>query len=67
MFTINSNFKSIAEVLVYLKNNNITNINERAIFIKDFIDKENLGDGNAHELYLENGSSTLMNVIKEHS
>jgi 8-amino-7-oxononanoate synthase len=67
VFAINSNYKSIGEVLAYLKNKNISNIEERAKIIQDFIDKENLGDGNAHDRYLENGSSTLMNVISEHS
>lgn len=60
-------FNSIGEVLVYLKNENITNIDERAGIIQDFVDTENLSTGNPHERYLENGASTLMNVITEHS
>lgn len=67
MFAINYDFKSIGEVLSYLKNNNISDIDERANIIQAFIDKENMSGGNAHDRYLENGASTLMNVISEHS
>ncbi|KUG04421.1 8-amino-7-oxononanoate synthase [hydrocarbon metagenome] len=67
MFAISCDYNSIGEVLVYLRNNNITDINERAEIIQDFIDKENLGDGNAHDRFLESGPATIMNVINEHS
>jgi len=67
VFEISSDFDSIGEVLTYLKNEHITNIDERARIIQDFVDKENTGTGNAHDRYLENGASTSMNVITEHS
>ncbi len=60
-------FKSIGEVLLYIKNQDITNIDERAEIIQDFVDSENRKNGNAHDRYLENGPSTLMNVITKHS
>lgn len=69
MFEIRNEFISIGEVLSYLKKGNITNIEERAKFIQDFIDKENKNADNAFafDRYLENGASTFMNVVTEHS
>jgi glycine C-acetyltransferase len=67
VFEISRDFNSIGEVLMYLKNKNITNIDERSKVIQDFVDKENAGSGNAYDRYLENGPSTFMNVITEHS
>lgn len=67
MFEINNDFISIGEILSYIKKENITNVEERASLIQDFIDKENKGTGNAYDRYLENGASTLMNVVIEHS
>ncbi|NLO21263.1 MAG: pyridoxal phosphate-dependent aminotransferase family protein [Syntrophomonadaceae bacterium] len=60
-------FNSIGEVLAYLKRENISSIDERANIIQAFIDKEIQEGGNAHDRYLENGPSTLINVITEHS
>ncbi len=60
-------FKSIGEVLLHLKNQDITNIDERAEIIQEFVDGENKKNGNAYDRYLENGASTLMNVITKHS
>jgi glycine C-acetyltransferase len=60
-------FNSIGEVLVYLKKENITKIEERAKIIQDFVDTENRMTGNAYDRYLENGASTLTNVITDHS
>jgi len=60
-------FNSIGEVLVYLKKENITKIDERAKIIQDFVDAENIATGNAYDRYLEKGASTLTNVITEHS
>ncbi len=59
-------FNSMGEVLAYIKHNEITNIDERAMLIQDFVDKENKSAGNAYDRYLENGASTLMNVISDH-
>jgi len=53
--------------LAYLKVANITNVDERAKIIQDFVDNENKNAGNAHDRYLENGASTFMNVITEYS
>lgn len=67
MFAISHEYNSIGEVLAHLKNDNISNIDERAKIIDDFINKENLGNGNAHDRYLESGPASLMNVINVHS
>jgi glycine C-acetyltransferase len=64
---ISCDFNSIGEILAYLKNEKINNIDERAKIIQDFVEKENKSTGNAYDRYLENGPSTLMNVITEHS
>ena len=53
--------------MAYLKVANITNVDERAKIIQDFVDNENKNAGNAHDRYLENGASTFMNVITEYS
>jgi glycine C-acetyltransferase len=60
-------FISMGEVLSYLKKENITNIEERAKYIQDFIDqaKESTGNPYAFDRYLENGASTVMNVVSE--
>ncbi|MEA4926028.1 MAG: aminotransferase class I/II-fold pyridoxal phosphate-dependent enzyme [Syntrophomonadaceae bacterium] len=50
-----------------MKSHDITNIEDRANVIEDFVAKENSGDGNAHDRYLENGPASFMNVITEHS
>jgi len=67
VFEISYDFNSIGEVLAYLKVANITNVDERAKIIQDFVDNENKNAGNAHDRYLENGASTFMNVITEYS
>jgi len=67
LFEISYDFISIGEVLAYLKKGNITNIEERAKLIQDFIDQENKSSDNAYDRYLENGASTLMNVVTQHS
>jgi glycine C-acetyltransferase len=67
MFKINCDFISIGEVLRYLITENITDLEDRAKIIQDFVDNENKGAGNAHDRYLESGPSTIMNVITENS
>ena len=67
MFKLSCNFNSIGEVLAHLNNKNIINLDERAKIIQDFVDNENRNDGNAYDRYLENGASTLMNVVSDHS
>lgn len=64
---MSNEFISIGEVLMYLKKEKISNIEERAKLIQDFINKENKSTGNAYDRYLENGASTFMNVVTEHS
>ncbi len=58
-------FDSIGEVLAYLKS--ISDIEERAKVIQDFVDEENQRNGNAYDRYLEHGPSIQMNVVTEHS
>lgn len=57
----------MGEVLAYLKSNNICNIEERANYIQEFINKENIDTGYEYDRYMENGASNLSNVITEHS
>ena len=57
-------FISIAEVLGYLKVEDISDIEERAEIIQEFLNRQaSKGVGNAYERYLENGASTAANVI----
>ncbi len=61
------NFISIGEVLTYLKEGQISNLEKRAQCIQDFINKENKSVGFAFDRYLEKGPATFMNVVAEHS
>lgn len=57
-------FISIAEVLAYLKEEDICDIEERAEVIREFLDQEaKKGIGNAYDRYLENGASSAANVV----
>lgn len=64
---MNQDFFSMGEVLMYLKRNNIDSLEERAKYVQDFIDKENMDMGYEYDRYIENGASTFSNVVTEHS
>ncbi|KNF07693.1 putative pyridoxal phosphate-dependent acyltransferase [Gottschalkia purinilytica] len=64
---MDKHLSSIGEVLAYLKSNNIINIEKRAKYIQDFINKENRYTGYEYDRYLEYGASNLSNVITENS
>lgn len=57
---MSSDFVSIGDVLTHLKE--VNGLEERAQTIQDFINKDN-----EYGRYLENGPSTYMNVVTEHS
>lgn len=57
---------AMTEILAYLKEQDICDIEERSDLIQQFLSRERKnGNGNAYNRYLENGSSTLANVISE--
>ncbi|RNC28783.1 MAG: putative pyridoxal phosphate-dependent acyltransferase [Candidatus Dichloromethanomonas elyunquensis] len=64
---MHDDFISIGEVLTYLREENITDLENKAQYVHNFIEKENKSIGNAYDRYLENGPSTFMNVVTEHS
>lgn len=67
MIKIIDKFISMTEVLVYLKDEDISDIEERAEIIQEFLAKEaSKGIGNPYDRYLENGPSTVANVISEY-
>lgn len=60
-------FISITEVLAYLKEEDICDIEEKAEIIQAFLDKEaDRGIANAYDRYLENGASSAANVMTMH-
>lgn len=60
-------FTSMGEVLMYLKSNNISRIDERAKYIQDFINQENMDKGYEYDRYMEYGASNFSNVVTEYS
>ncbi|MGE5423153.1 MAG: aminotransferase class I/II-fold pyridoxal phosphate-dependent enzyme [Ignavibacteriales bacterium] len=56
----------MGEVLAYLKDEDITDIEERADLVQEFLNKErDKGIGNAYDRYLDNGASTVATVITD--
>ncbi len=60
-------FFSMGEVLASLKKSNITDVNERAQRIQDFIDGANQDGDYEYDRYLEHGASNFGNVVSEHT
>ncbi len=60
-------FFSMGEVLFYLKKSNISNVEERAKLIQNFIDTANEGAGYEYDRYMERGASNFANVVTENS
>lgn len=58
---------SMGEVLTYLKKNNISDLDERARYIQNFIDQENMHTGYEYDRYMEYGASNYSNVVTEYS
>lgn len=64
---MNSNFSSMGEVLAHLKKENINNLEARAGYIQNFIDRENNEMGYEYDRYMESGAANYTNVVTEHS
>lgn len=64
---MSNRFFSMGEVLAYLKKENINGLEERAKYIQDFIDQENMNFGYDYDRYMEYGASNYTNVVTEHS